>query len=106
MFTLPRLSYATTAPVVGEIVSEPSAFETDETAPPPLPVTHTPLIAKQPVERLIPFANVEDADDEVTLSAVVWMPAPNVEVADPKMEVVEVRPTCSPSYADTAVVDA
>jgi hypothetical protein len=41
----------------------------------------TPLIAKQPPERLIPLAKVDDALEEVTLSAVVCRPPKKVEVA-------------------------
>ena len=52
-FVFVRLSEATTAPVVGEMVSVPSAFETLETAPPPPPIQVLP-IAKHPEVMLIP----------------------------------------------------
>ena len=55
VLAFPRLSEATTAPVVGEIVSVPSELETDET-----PVaTQLPLYVRHPVVRLIPLANVD-----------------------------------------------
>ena len=63
-FALARLSEATTAPVVGEIVNVPSAFETDVTAPLP---RQLPLIEKQPPAISMPRANVEVADVPVTL---------------------------------------
>ena len=47
----------------------PAVMDVTVPEPPPLP-TQTPFTAKQPAERLIPFANVDEADD-VTLSAVV-----------------------------------
>ena len=49
--------------------------------PPPDVERQALLMEKQPAARLIPLANVEDADVEVTLSAVVCIPAPKVEVA-------------------------
>ncbi len=53
----PRLSEATTAPVVGLMVRVPSAFVTEET-----PVEIQVLFrAKQPAVRLMPFAKVEEA---------------------------------------------
>jgi len=63
-----RFSEATTSPVVGEMVSEPSEFATEVTELAPL-LTHEPLTLKQPPVRSMPFAKVEVADDEVTLSA-------------------------------------
>ncbi len=64
VFAFVRFKDATTSPVVGEMVGEPAALETEDTAPEP-PPTQVPLIAKHPLERLRPFANVEVADDEV-----------------------------------------
>ena len=80
MFPFAKLRDAITEPVVGEIVRVPSEFETEFTAPPD-PPTQVPLTAKHPEERLIPFAKVELAVDEVTLRAVVCTPAAKVEVA-------------------------
>src|SRR3989344_136706 len=54
----------------------------------------------------MPLANVEVADDEVTLSAVVCNPAPKVDVAEPKIVVVAVSPTKSRSKSDCCVEDA
>jgi len=45
-----------------------------------------PLTAKQPVITLMQFAKVEVAP--VTLRAVAWMPAPKVEVAEPRSVLV------------------
>ena len=60
MFALPRLSPATTAPVVGEMVSVPLALAvTEVTPPPPTQVPSTPR--KHPPESEIPFAKVEVA---------------------------------------------
>ena len=58
-----RFREATTAPVVGEMVSEPSLLETEDTAPPP-PPTQVPLIAKQPDAISKPPAKVEVAVEE------------------------------------------
>jgi len=49
--------------------------------PPPEVERHVPLIEKHPVFKTMPFANVDVAP--VTLSAVVSIPAANVEVAFP-----------------------
>ena len=49
---------------------------------------HVPPTEKQPAVRLRPFAKVDEAAP-VRLSAVVCIPAPKVEVADPLMVVVE-----------------
>ncbi len=58
MFAFPRLSPATTAPVVGEMVSVPLALAvTEVTLPPPTQVPSTPR--KQPPESEMPFAKVE-----------------------------------------------
>jgi len=54
----------------------------------------------------MPFANVEDALELVTFSAVVSTPEPKVDVALPSIVVVEVRPTKSPSKTDSCVDDA
>jgi hypothetical protein len=51
-----------------------------------------PLIAKQPPERLIPLAKVEVAAVPVTFRYVVSTPAPNVDVAVPRIVVVAVVP--------------
>ena len=74
-----RLRLAITAPVVGEMVKVESPAVTLET-----PVTRqVALMAKHPAARLIPFANDEDAMDEVTLRRFVWIPPAKVLVADP-----------------------
>ena len=44
---------------------------------------HEPLTAKQPAVTLMPFAKVDDAVADVTLSASVWSPAAKVDVAVP-----------------------
>ena len=49
VLALPTLSEATTAPVVGEIVSELSLLETLETAPPPPPPQLDPVPVITPV---------------------------------------------------------
>ena len=46
-------------------------------------VKHTPPTETQPLERVMPLANVEDAEAPVTLSAVVCTPPPKVEVPVP-----------------------
>ena len=58
-FALARFSDAMTAPVVGEIVRDPSAFETEET-----PVTRQlPSVPrKQPPASWMPFEKVEVAE--------------------------------------------
>ena len=61
-------------------------------APVPLPVTHTPLIAKHPAERLIPW---EPLDVAVRLKRVKLKPPANVEVPKPcttKLPVVVAPP--------------
>lgn len=50
---MPRFKDATTAPVVGEMVRVPSAFETEDTAPEV--ERHVPFTAKQPVVILKPL---------------------------------------------------
>jgi len=83
-----------------------SVKESSVVAPAP-PPTHDPSgMRKQPAASCMPLANVEDADDEVTFSAVVCRPAPNVDVALPRIVVVDVRPTKSPSSIDDCVEDA
>ena len=72
---------ATTAPVVGEMVREPSELETEETAPPPA-VRQEPLISlKQPPEREMPPEKVEVAAVPKTSRYEVRSPAARVEVA-------------------------
>lgn len=74
----PRLSEATTAPVVGEIVRVPSEFETE-----PIPVTRqVPLMAKHPVLALIPLAKVDVPVPPTLIIPDVWM-LPSVVVAMP-----------------------
>jgi hypothetical protein len=82
----PRLRDATTAPVVGDIVSVPSAFDTEVMAPCP---TQTPFIAKQPADRLNPTFDVEVADPFTVnpLTVVVPNPVPETVSADDEAEV-------------------
>jgi hypothetical protein len=49
VFAWPKAREATTAPVVGEIVSVPSELETEFTAPDPLP-QEAPVVLNCPVE--------------------------------------------------------
>src|SRR3989338_4092891 len=56
---------------------------------------HVPPIAKQPPERSMPFANVELAVVDVTSSAALRTPPPNVEVA--VVVAVKNAPTISPT---------
>ena len=70
VLAFPRLREATTAPEVGEMVRLPSAFETDDTAPPPEEI-HVPFIAKQPAVMLKPFAAVVEPVFETENSVVV-----------------------------------
>ena len=68
VFLFPKFKDATTSPDVGEIVKEPSMFETEVT----VPVTQVPdEFWKQPLERRIPFENVDVATAEVTFKTVV-----------------------------------
>ena len=73
---------------------EPPEMLTEVTVPLVAP-TQTLLTEKQPPAKSIPRANVEVALVPVTFRYVVWIPAPNVEVAVPKMVVVAVVPTYS-----------
>src|SRR5262249_1394244 len=66
---------------------------------------HVPPTAKQPLPRLMPFANVEVAVEEVMLSAVALTPPPKVDVPTPKIEVVAVTARKSPLYAERSVVE-
>ncbi len=66
----------------------------------------TPFTAKHPPARSIPRAKVLVADVPVTLRYVVCTPAPNVDVAAPRIVVVDVRPTKMPSSTDCWVEDA
>src|SRR6185503_1213367 len=70
---------------------EPPEALTEETVPPAI---QFPDMAKQPAVRLMPLAKVEEALVPFTLMGPVMSnPAPKVEVAEPKMVVVEVSPT-------------
>lgn len=60
-----RFNEAMTFPEVGDIVSELSEFETDETEP--VPPMQVPFCEKHPLVKLRPFANVEEAVDEVAI---------------------------------------
>ena len=68
--------YVVEAEVVYVFVSARRVVEADDPV-----VTQTPFTEKQPEVRLIPFAKVEDAVDEVTLRRAVWSPPRKVEVA-------------------------
>ena len=65
LFALAMLREETTAPVVGEMVKEPSLFETEVTPP----LTQIPSIAKHPSARLIPFEKVDEAEEEIIFKA-------------------------------------
>ena len=76
-----RFKDATTAPVVGEMVSVPSLLETEVTDPEVL--RHVPFTAKQPAERLMPFAKVDDAPLPCTLMILANVAEPKVVVETP-----------------------
>ena len=72
VLALPRLSEATTAPVVGLMVKVPSELVTDET-----PVTkHEPFLEKQPSVRLKPLFNVEVAPESKVMFPPVTVSPP------------------------------
>ncbi len=77
MLELFKLREATTSPVVGEMVKVPSELATEAT-----PVlAHVPLIAKHPEVKFTPLAKVEEAELEVALKMLAWIPPAKVEVA-------------------------
>ena len=78
VFTFVRLSEATTAPDAGEMVSVPSTFDTDVTAPEPAQLPSGSW--KHPPESRIPLAKVEVAVP-VWLMAATLIPPAKVEVA-------------------------
>ena len=78
-----RFKEETTAPVVGEMVRVPSELLTEEMEPPPPPLTHTPLMEKQPAERSIPLEKVDEASVPVMFRYGVWIPPEKVEVPVP-----------------------
>jgi hypothetical protein len=80
-------------PVNVSPVVPPEAF-TDVTVP-VLDVRQVPFTWTQPAPITSPFANVDDATPDVTLSAVVCTPAPKVEVAVPEIVVLAVVPIVS-----------
>ena len=67
---------------------------------PPLPPTQVPLMEKQPAERLMPLAKVEEAVELVILRALACSPPVKVEVAVPvklrplSFRYIEAIPTC------------
>ena len=71
-----------------------------------LPEIQTPFTEKHPPESWMPLANVEVAVAPVTLRYEVCTPAPNVEVAAPKIEVVAAEPTYKPPYAERSEEEA
>lgn len=81
VFAFPVFRFATTAPEVGEMVSEESDEETEVTPPKGRQV---PSTAKQPSVRFTPFANVEEAEVEVRFRMVALTPPPKEEVAVPE----------------------
>jgi hypothetical protein len=79
VFAFPRFNEATTAPVVGEMVSVVSPAATEET-----PVgMQTPSIAKQPSAMVMPFPNVLEAVVPCTSIVRAKTPEPNVVVETP-----------------------
>ena len=89
MFALLRLREATTVPVVGEMVRVPSAFDTDDTAPPP-PPTHVPLTAKQPAVMLKPLAEVVVAAPVISSLRSVVLPVVLLSVRNGTLVVANV----------------
>jgi hypothetical protein len=97
VFAFARLREATTTPVVGEMVSEPSTLLTDVT--PPAPAHEPSGSLKQPLVSTMPLAKVEVAFEvESRAPAVIVTPAdeerPAVVIPPAKVEVaveVEVR---------------
>ena len=96
VLALPRFKDATTAPVVGEMVSVPLELETEEMAP----ERHVPLTATHPAVTLSPLANVEDAAVEVMLSRFAASPPVKVEV-----EVTAPDTLRNPCRVEVPVVD-
>ena len=78
VFAFPKLSDATTLPVVGEMVSVLSELVTELTLPLVMQVL---FIATHPPVRLMPFANVDDAEALVTFKRFAAIPPVNVDVA-------------------------
>jgi len=100
VFAFERLSDAMTAPLVGEIVRVPSAFDTEVTAPEPAQLPSGSW--KHPPARRIPFAKVEVAVP-VWLSAATSIPPANVEVA---VEVDVIVPNVpDPEVSDEKIPD-
>ena len=87
------LREARTAPVLGEMVSEPLEAVTELTAPAALLMQVPAESIKQPLASWIPLAKVEVTELEVMLRAVASIPAPKVEVVLPEIVVVAVSPT-------------
>ena len=75
VLALARFNWASTLPVVGEIVSVVLAAATEVTAP-----LHTPLREKQPAVRLMPLAAVEVAVALVMFKRLAASPPVKVEV--------------------------
>ena len=106
VFACPRLSDATTLPVVGETVSVPSELVTELTLPPPPAVIHTLLIATHPPVRFSPLFHVDVAPDALMMDPPESV-MPLLE-ARPPVEIppinVEVALDVAFTYANVGVV--